>query len=162
MILKLLQDEFDKELQRTQNIDKKAEHFMTIIVLVATIFIPIIPLGNIVEQFLTDNIILKIISIVGFMLFVYAVLDIVYAFKMLYKAYHMSEFKRIEVEQYLKSNQESFSKVEADICNEYVAIISFNKLTNDRKVSNIQRGIKHCAVGILILTLTTLFLKLIF
>lgn len=63
---------------------------------------------------------------------------------------------------YLKSKHNSSSKVETEICEEYVKIIKFNKSTNDKKIEHIQEGIKHCAVGILMLTLTTLFLKLLF
>lgn len=75
IIFDLLQDEFDKELQRTQNIDKKAEHFMTIIVLIAAIFIPVIPLNTVVEQFCPDSTAIKCIAVLGFMFFGYAALD---------------------------------------------------------------------------------------
>lgn len=162
LLLKSAKDEYNKERERAKHLDKKAEHFMTLIVLVATVFIPIIPFNNLIGVFKGDYLLKKYVVFVICKYIIAAFSLLIYAFKNLYDSYKLQFFLRFDINNITDANLiEPLFFTEKTLCIIYRDIVNDNIKTNKYKADNVEEGILFCCIGFLVLMLSTITLKLL-
>lgn len=164
LLLELVRDEYSKERDRTRILDGKAAHFMTAIILVITVFIPITPFEEIKKVFLLSNDmwVVKCIMINMCILYVIGIAMLIYAFKRLLIAYNVTEFERFDVDNSAESyRQINKNAIESALCDNYINIVRENTQVNDNKVKNIKKGVLFCSIGVMIMALSTIIIKII-
>jgi len=162
ILLKSVMDEYDKERQRSEHIERKAEHFMTLIALISTIFIPIIGFDNIVETLNEGRCLIKCITLIISLFIVVSFIILIYAFKKLYDAYKLRTYYRFNMDNIVDDNlRRDHNEVEYMLCDNYRDIVNDNTKENNDKCNCIEIGIKFSGIGFLILALSTIALKLI-
>ena len=102
ILLEIAKDEYTKERERTQFLDNKASFFMSAIILVATIFIPVIPFNRFQSVFSDDDTIQKMCLCALCVLLVVAFVLLVMAFRNLYLSYKIKGYERFNVENLSK------------------------------------------------------------
>ena len=162
LLLESAKDEYTKERERSSILDGKAAHFMTAILLVATIFIPINPFDKVVSVFQGSDCI--VICATLLLLFILAVsfAILAYAFKRLYDAYAIREYLRFElentdVEYRVKPN----NIIASALCDHDRGIVENNIKVNNKKVEAVNKGVKACGIGFLLLSVSTICLKIV-
>lgn len=163
LLLESAKDEYTKERERTQFLDNKASFFMSAIILMATIFVPVIPFGKFIKT-ITEGETYQQLSLAALgVLLVVAFGFLVSAFKSLYEAYKIKEYQRFNVENLSNLNAHSQKReiLEKVLCEDYRNTIEKNIKNNDYKATSIQAGIKNCAIGFLLLSLTAIMLMII-
>ena len=101
LLLESARDEYTKERERSQILDGKAAHFMTAIILVATVFVPIIPLNEISEVFDRSSCEIKCVVILLGLGAIVSFFFLIFAFKHLYDAYHTTLQKETNHDHYM-------------------------------------------------------------
>ena len=158
LLLECARDEYNKERERMYSLDNKASFFMSAIILVATIFMPFIPFRNIREILSNGTDLKKAATYVTGTLIVVALVFLITAFKHLYDAYRIKGFNRFNIDNLtdtyiLMSDRNSSEKA---LCENYKNTIEKNIKNNDEKAEQISHGIKSCAIGFLILTISAI------
>lgn len=162
LLLESVMDEYDKERQRTEHLERKAEHFMTLIALISTIFIPIIGFDNIINTIKEGQCITRCITIIASLFIATAFIILIYAFKKLYDAYKLRTYYRFNMDNIVYDNfKRNHNEVEYMLCDNYRDIVNDNIKENNDKCNCIEIGIKFSGIGFLILALSTIVLKLI-
>lgn len=160
ILLECIKNEYDKEMERMQSLDSKASFILSAIILIATIFIPIIPFSSIKEIVVNEKCINTIAVSVLFTLIIIATIIITLAIKHLYDAYQIkgySRFDSINVVNQGNLNAESYI-VETALCENYKNIVDSNIEINNKKAENISKGLKKSMIGFLLLSITTITL----
>ena len=149
VLLEIAKDEYTKERERTQFLDNKASFFMSAIILVATIFIPVIPFNKFRSVFRDGDTMQKMCLCVLCVLLVVAFLLLVTAFRNLYLSYKIKGYERFNVENLSKIDVHGQKRdlVEKALCEDYRNTIEANIKNNDDKVVYIQSGIKEFQPG---------------
>ena len=94
ILLEMAKDEYTKERERANALDNKASFFITVLVAVVTIFVPIIPFGKIISVFSSGACWRKCIMSVSLVALVVAFFLLKDAFAKLYDAYKLTDYKR--------------------------------------------------------------------
>lgn len=158
ILLEMAKDEYAKERERANALDNKASFFITVIVAVATIFVPIIPFGKLLSLYQKGACTQKCITSVLLVLIAVAVGFLVYAFIKLYDAYKLTDYKRPNLECI---NTESNHTAQNDqlnkgLCDHYKTVVDYNIEVNKTKCDSISDGIKSCGIGLLLLIASTI------
>ena len=163
LLLQCARDEYDKERDRTRNLDNKASFFMSAIILVATIFIPIIPFSEIKSIILhgtcSERWLVGIFGVVMVVSFIILLL----AFKSLYDAFKIKEFWRYESKNMddIVLHSSPPDVIESTLCENYRKIVETNIEANDGKALSVNKGLKLCAIGFLILAISAIGVKFV-
>lgn len=163
-LLKMAMDEYTKERDRANALDNKASFFMTVIVGVATIFIPIIPFSNLLVFFETVGpCFLKCfvsIFLVGILI---AFIVLSAAFRKFYDAYKLTDYMRPSLLCIVDSNNHTAQsdQLERGLSDHYKTVVDNNVNVNNRKCQSISDGVKFCGIGFIVLVTTAIGLIVI-
>ncbi len=163
IMLEVSKDEYTKERERTNNLDNKANVFISAMLAIITLYIPIIPFKEIKGVYMHNekfSLIMVTVS-VCVLLLAFAYLSI--AFYNLYKAFSLKPFFRVEFENLNDEQllQQPGNKVERGLINHYNLILNRNADINDNKAKKLSTGIKKCIIGFALLSLATISLLII-
>lgn len=164
LLLDSARDEYTKERDRSSILDGKAAHFMTAILLVVTVFIPIIPLTEILPFYAseTDCVKLCIVTLIIIVLLVsFGVL--IAAFKSLYDAYKLKSFERFNSNNLDDEllHREAQDYIARTMCADYKEHIDYNIEENGRKAESVTKGLRLCGVGFLLLAGSAMILRIV-
>ena len=164
LLLESAKDEYTKERERSSILDGKAAHFMTAILLVVTVFIPIIPLTEILPFYAseTDCVQLCIVTLIIIVLLVsFGVL--IAAFKSLYDAYKLKSFERFNSNNLDDEllHREAQDYIARTMCADYKEHIDYNIEENGRKAESVTKGLRLCGVGFLLLAGSAMILRVV-
>ena len=163
VLLEMVRDECAKEQERGNNLDNKSGFFITVILAVATIFVPIIPLEKILSVYQFGVCVQKCCISVMLFCVIISFLLLIGAFRSLYEAYKLTDYMHpdlsiIDNEGYHILHPD---RIEKGLCDHYKTIVCFNRDVNNRKCDAITLGIKMCSVGFVILIVSTVGMKII-
>ncbi len=163
LLLESARDEYTKERDRTQFLDNKASFFMSAIILVATIFVPVIPFSKFRKALLGGVLYEQIVLCVFGVLLLVSFGFLISAFRNLYNAYKIKAYERFNPENINKLDvlQAHKNSVEKALCDDYRDTIEKNIKNNDDKTISIQAGLKECSVGFLLLTISAIILMIV-
>ena len=163
ILLECAWDEYTKERERSQFLDSKASFFMSAVVLVATVFVPMIPFEGIRNAFTGALSWMSIIAGVLTIVLISSFITLVVAFKSLYDGYNIRSYKRFNPKNL--SRRELMGLPEdcayGAIAIDYGETIKKNAKRNNPKSKKIKKGIRLSAIGFLLLALSTMLLKVI-
>ena len=128
VLLELARDEYTKERERANALDNKASFFITVIVAVATIFVPIIPFGKIVPLYKTGSCVQRCFVSVFLVGITAAFVILVLAFRKLYDAYKLTDYMRpnLDVIDDQQFHILPTDKVEKGMCDHYKTVVDDN------------------------------------
>ena len=152
VLLEIAKDEYDKELDRFRYLDNKASFFLTTIILVATLFIPSIPFGDLKDVFGGGKINIRWIVGILLLMLTVAFLLLIVAFIKLYRVYDVQEFNRFDYNHLVREelHRDAPDDLQVSLCNNYKKIIEANAQTNKDKADGLTEGIKYCGAGFLL------------
>lgn len=157
ILLEMAKDEYSKERERANALDNKASFFITLIVAIATIFVPIIPFGMILPLFGMGTCAQKCIMSMLLSGIIIAFAILTFAFKNLYDSYKLTDYKRpnlacIDIESNHTATREQLNK---ELCDHYKTVVDDNLEVNEKKCVSITKGLKLCGAGFLLLIVST-------
>lgn len=163
IFLEMAKDEYTKESERANSLDGKSSFFITVIVAVATIFVPIIPFSKFRDFFKSSEGNREGFAIIFLFLLLTSFVFLANAFLEFYKAYKLTEYlhpnlKMIDTKENHIAEQEIVNKA---LCDHYKEIVEGNREVNDNKCVHIASGLSFCGIGFLLLVATTIGLLVI-
>lgn len=163
LLLESAKDEYTKERERSQFLDNKASFFMSAVILVATIFIPIIPFNRFVEFANKANCGQLCFFCLTCVFLVMAFVILAISFKKLYDAYDIRSFDRFNIDNVddEETQKVSVNGIELGLCAHYKEIVAGNIKINNDKADNIKKGLKYSSIGFLVLTLTSIVMVIL-
>lgn len=163
ILLEIVKDEYSKAFDRANSLDNKAGFFITVIIAVVTIFIPIIPFDKILSFYSVAGCCQKcmvgVLLVCAFVAFVMLML----AFCRFYDAYKLTEFQHANLEN---SNEEGNHNADRGqlskaLCENYRLIVENNNKVIDIKCEAISRGIRLSGIGVFLLFIASIGLIII-
>ena len=141
----------------------KSSFFITVIVAVATIFVPIIPFSKLTGFFKNTEGNQEGFAVLFLILLVISFVFLANAFLEFYKAYKLTEYlhpnlEMIDTKENHMAEQEIVNKA---LCDHYKEIVDGNREVNDNKCVHIASGLSFCGIGFLLLVATTIALLVI-
>lgn len=163
ILLDVAKDEYTKERERANILDNKASIFISAIIAMITIFIPIIPFNKFIGLYVSGTKLQIIIATTSVCVFVLAVVFLTMAFYNLYNAIKLKGYKRVCFEDINDENiiLRKSNVVERGLIDHYYTILKDNSLINDQKATKVTLGLKYSIVGFLLLALSTIILIII-
>lgn len=163
VLLEVAKDEYAKERERTNALDNKAGIFISAIIAMVTIFIPIIPFDKFISVYTSGSTVRIALLSVIVCVFALAAGYLIVAFYNLYTAFKLKPFSRVRVDclndiGILKSDPNETQK---GLVDHYCEIIESNQKTNDKKANNVNSGLKYSIIGFSLLALSTVSLIII-
>lgn len=162
ILLSVMREEYAKERERGNIIDNKAELFITAIIAIITIFIPMIPFDRIIDSY--ENIsIMTVIETVILCVFVYALGKLICAFYILFQVINLKDYSRPDL-QSLKDQeiQQQKETITANgLLEHFYTIVSTNINVNNGKSEKLKLGFKFCIIGFALLAFSTIGLNII-
>lgn len=160
IMLEISMDEYSKERERTNTLDNKANAFISVIIAIFTIFIPIVPFSKLAiaySQF--EKIGIVCITTVLCIMFASFVLMII-AFTNLYKGFKIQPFYRVDFGNLNDINllQCSENDVKKGLIDHYNTILTGNADINTKKATKISVGLKYSIISFVLLSLSTIAL----
>ena len=160
ILLEMVKDEYSKERERAVALDNKASFFITLIVAVVTIFVPIIPLSRILGFYRTADCSCKCIVSIELFAIVIAFFLLVVAFRQFYNAYKIANYKRPDIKvvddtRFLVQPEEIVTR---GMCEHYKEIVEFNVEIVADKCDKINSGVMYCGFGFAVLIISTIAL----
>lgn len=160
ILFEMAKDEYTKERERANALDNKASFFITVIVAVSTIFVPIIPFGRLISLYQKGACTQKCIVSVLLVLIVIAVAFLISAFIKLYGAYRLTDYKRPNLECISTEGNHTApnDQLYKGLCDHYKTVVDYNIIVNGKKCDTIAEGIKACGIGLFLLIISTVAL----
>lgn len=158
ILFQMVMDEYSKERERTNALDSKSSFFITLIVAVATIFVPIIPFSSIIVFYRTASFNQRLIINASFILMIVSFILLTVAFIKFYNAYRLTKYKRPNLDLI---DDDSFHIPAEDIvkrglCKHYKGIVDYNVAVNKDKCDSINKGVGLCSIGFLFLIISAI------
>lgn len=163
LMLDISRSEFMIERERSNNIDNKANIFITIIITLITIYIPIMPLSSLKEiykQPYNNNVVTAticicflVLSVISLTICLYNLIGVISL-----KPFQRMNFENLNDEQILKASQ---NEVERGLLDHYNTILTNNVDINDKKADKISLGIKYWIIFFCLLSVSTIILLII-
>ena len=163
ILLEMAKDEYTKERERANALDNKASFFITVIVAVATVFVPIIPFSKFIGVFNNEECWRKCLTSILLVGLSVAIVLLIIAFIKLFNAYKLTDYKRPSLEaitddQFHIATEDQINK---GLCDHYKTVVDDNVAVNARKCEFITDGIKLCGVGFLVLAVVAICMQVI-
>lgn len=161
--LDIVRETYNNEIERTNMLDKKASVFITAIIAVITIFIPIIPFEQIIEVYQYGNKVQIIVATCSLCALLVSFVLIGIAFFYLYKAFSLRSFGKVNLENISKTINQKYSiiEIEKNLFSHYKAICVENTNTNNEKAQKIKFGLKLSMFSFLILCIAAISLIIV-
>lgn len=163
LLLESARDEYTKERERTHFLDNKASFFMSAVILLATIFIPIIPFGSFIKFIDSAPCCQMFIFILACVGLATAFVLLIFSFKHLYDSYKIKEYMRFDIDNVDDQGvlKTSHNGTEIALCKNYKKAVVGNIKINDSKAEDIRVGIKLSAIGFLLLSIAAITLVIL-
>ncbi len=161
--LDIVRETYNNEIERTNMLDKKASVFITAIIAVITIFIPIIPFEQIIEVYQYGNKLQIIVATCSLCALLVSFVLLGIAFFYLYKAFSLRSFGKVNLENISKTiNQKhSIIEIEKNLFSHYKTICVENTNINNEKAKKIKFGLKLSMFSFLILCIAAISLIIV-
>lgn len=154
ILLNMAMDEYAKERERANALDNKASFFITVMVALVTVFVPIIPFSRLITFFHSaGSCTRQCVSIVLFTGIVVAFVVLLIAFMKLYNAYKLTDYIRPsldcidEQDNHLVPNDQ----LNRGLCDHYKTVVDTNINVNNQKCNSINSGINLFGIGFMVL-----------
>lgn len=158
ILLEMAKEEYTKERERANSLDNKASFFMTVIVAISTIFVPIIPFSRIYSVYLTGSCFQKCCSSVLILGLLSTFTISIIAFQKLYNAYKLTDYMRPNLDV-INGKQFHINRtdvVEKGLCDHYKTVVDDNIMVNNKKCIFINEGIRLSVISFLLLIISTI------
>ena len=163
VLFDVIKDEYEKERDRSNSIDSKANIFIGAIIAALAIFIPNIPYADI-KIFLikSDKLGFLLMGIILCCLAAAIILTII-SFYELFQAFKVQDFKRPNIdslndEDILKASEKNAKR---GLIDHYHTIVKYNEDKNTNKANYLQKGIGLAVVSFLIMILITIIINFV-
>ena len=156
-------DEYSKECDRKNVIENKINTLLTIEIAILTVFIPIVPFGNIKTYLFGNCNGIIIVTTIACVLLEISIVMMAVAFGILMSAVSIQTYSKVDIEKLdLEDNlRQDANSVEKGLCDHYKTITLENSNLNDKKASKYQICLPIIIVSFLLLTLGTILLKVL-
>lgn len=163
VMLEISKDEYSKERERSTNLDNKANIFLSALIAILALYIPIIPFEKMKNAYMESEKVIIVITTIDICILILACIFLVISFYYLYKVISVKSFLRINFENLNDETilSQSLNDVERGLLNHYNTILIENAKINDDKVKMLVIGIKNSIISFLLLSLATISLLII-
>lgn len=160
ILLDVSLDEYAKERERTNTIESKANAFISVIIALFTIYIPIIPFSKLSIAYSTFNKTGVVCLTVTLCFMVLSIILLIFAFANLYKAYKVKGYHRVEFSSLNDDSilVQSENNVKRALVEHYNTILIENAKINTEKAEAVTAGIKYCIIAFALLSLSAITL----
>lgn len=162
LLLDVMREEYSKERERCSSLENKASMFITAIIAIITVFIPMTPFEKILSSY-SGNVFHIVFITVLLCVFSYAFGSLIYAFYWLFQVINLKEYNRPDLlsvkDKEIQLQPEMITA--SGLLGHFYTIIDSNIKVNDKKVDNLKKGLTASIVGIVLLAVSTLGLKII-
>lgn len=160
VMLEISMDEYTKEKERSNTLDNKANAFISVIIAIFTLYIPIIPFSKLAiaySQFGKAGIICTT-SVLCVMLA--SLILIIIAFINLYNGFKLQPYCRVDFGSLkdITLLQCSENDVKKGLVDHYNTILTSNADINNEKAEKIKVGLKYSIIAFALLNLSTIAL----
>ena len=160
ILLDVSLDEYAKERERTNTIESKANAFISVIIALFTIYIPIIPFSKLSIAYSTFNKPGIVCLTVTLCVMLLSIILLIFAFANLYKAYKVKGYHRVEFGSLNDDSilVQSENNVKRALVEHYNTILTENAKINTEKAEAVAAGIKYCIIAFALLSLSAITL----
>lgn len=160
ILLDVSLDEYAKERERTNTIESKANAFISVIIALFTIYIPIIPFSKLSIAYSTFNKPGVVCLTVTLCVMLLSIILLIFAFANLYKAYKVKGYHRVEFSSLNDDSilVQSENNVKRALVEHYNTILTENAKINTEKAEAVAAGIKYCIIAFALLSLSAITL----
>lgn len=155
----ILMDEYSKEFERLNSLDNKSNFCMTIIVLVATIFVPVIPFKNIIVTYQSGSCNIICITTIAIVALIIAFGYLVGAFTKFMRAFKLKEYEHVNLDYTYELYDAKYNKdYVISLCMQINDILKKNRTQNDKKCEAIEMGYMCFEKGLVLLMVSSVVL----
>lgn len=160
ILLEVSMNEYAKERERTNTIENKANVFISVIIALFTIYIPIIPFSKLFAAYSIFNKIGIACVTAVLCVMVLSVIFLIIAFVNLYKGYKIKPYLRVEFSSLNDENilVQSENNVKRALIDHYNTILIGNAKINNEKADAVSVGIKYSIIAFALLSLSAIAL----
>lgn len=160
ILLDVSLDEYAKERERTNAIESKANAFISVIIAIFTIYIPIIPFSKLNIAYTTFNKTGIVCLTVALCVMLLSIILLVFAFINLYKGYKVNPYLRVEFSSLNDDSilAQSENNVKRALVDHYNTILTGNAKINTEKAEAVATGIKYSIIAFALLSLSAIIL----
>ncbi len=162
LLLEIMRESYYKEMERTNILDNKTGVFISALIAVITIFMPIIPFDSLVTLY-KEGAKYQIVGVTCALCgLVVAFILLGIAFFNLYKAISPKTFVKVNIADVNKINPQEadISEIEEDLTHHYYDICSTNADKNGKKAEKFSLGLKLSIFSFLILCFSVIALNI--
>lgn len=159
-LLEVSMDEYAKERERTNTIENKANVFISVIIALFTIYIPIIPFSKLLTAYSTFSKTGIACVTAALCVMILSVVFLIIAFVNLYKGYKIKPYLRVEFSSLNDENilVQSENNVKRALIDHYNTILIGNSKINSEKADAVSVGIKYSIIAFALLSLSAIAL----
>lgn len=160
VMLEVSMDEYAKERERSNILDNKANAFISVIIAVFTLYIPIIPFSKLIAAYSQLGKVGTICVTIALCIMVAALILMIIAFTNLYKGFKIQPFLRVEFSNLKDPNLLKCSEndVKKGLIDHYNTILTSNADINSKKADRISVGLRYSIISFVLLSLSTIAL----
>lgn len=163
IMLEISKDEYAKERERSNNLDNKANIFISAIIAMVTLYIPIIPFSAIKKTYIRVGKLEVALITISICILGIAFVSLINAFYNLYKAISVKPFHRVNFDNL---NDETVLRqyendVERGLLEHYHTILTENAKINDNKAERLTQGLKFSILSFALMSISTISLIII-
>lgn len=160
VMLDVSMDEYTTERERSNILDNKANAFISVIIAVFTLYIPIIPFSKLIAAYSQLGKVGTICVTIALCVMVAAFILMIIAFTNLYRGFKIQPFMRVQFSNLkdinlLKCPEDDVKK---GLIDHYYTILTSNADINSKKAENISTGLKYSIISFILLSLSTIAL----
>ncbi len=160
VMLEVSMDEYAKERERSNTLDNKANAFISVIIAIFTLYIPIIPFSKLITAYSEFGKVGVACVTVVLCIMITSLILMLVAFINLYNAYKTQPYCRVE---FSNLNDETLLKlsendVKKGLVDHYNSILTSNADINTQKAEKVSIGLKYSIISFLLLSLSTIAL----
>lgn len=160
VMLEISMDEYTKERERTNTLDNKANAFISVIIAIFTLYIPIIPFSKLTSAYSQfGKMGIACVTVVLCVIVLSFILMII-AFVHLYKGFKIQPFYRVNFSNLKDVKLLHFSEndVKKGLIDHYNTILTGNADINTQKANEISIGLRYSIISFILLSLSTIVL----
>lgn len=160
VMLDVSMDEYTKERERSNILDNKANAFISVIIAIFTLYIPIIPFSKLTAAYSQFGKIGIVCITITLCVMVTALILMIIAFINLYKGFKIQPFYRVEFSNLNDVNllKHSEDVIKKGLVDHYNTILNGNADINTKKAEKISNGLKYSIVSFILFSLSTIAL----
>lgn len=160
ILLDISLDEYAKERERANIIESKAHAFISVIIALFTIYIPIIPFSKLSKAYTTFSKAGVVCLTVILCLMLLSIILLILAFTNLYKAYKIDGYHRVDFSNLNDDNilTQSENDVKRAFIDHYNKILVSNAKINTKKAEAVSNGIKYSVIAFALLSFSAIML----